>query len=119
LLPVLALAGAAVAWPAVSMPHAALIRASPAARAALAHAPARVELTFSERIEPAYSRVSVWDAAGHQVEHQPVTVGSDDPRVLSVALPPLGPGTYTVRYRVLSIDGHVVEGAFPFALRDR
>lgn len=115
----LALAAAIVAWPVVSTPHAALIRASPAARAALAHAPTRVELTFSERVEPAYSRASVWDAAGRQVEHQDVTVGPDDPRVLSVSLPPLAPGTYTVRYRVLSVDGHVVEGAFSFAVRQR
>jgi methionine-rich copper-binding protein CopC len=116
---VLALAAAALAWPAVSMPHAALIRASPAARAALAHAPTRVELTFSERVEPAYSRMSVWDAAGRQVEHQTVGVGPDDPRVLSLALPPLAPGTYTVRYRVLSVDSHVVEGTFPFTVRGR
>jgi hypothetical protein len=30
-------------------------------------------------------------------------------RSLSVGIPPLAPGTYTVRYRVLSVDGHVVE----------
>jgi copper resistance protein C len=119
LLPGLAMAAAAVAWPAVSMPHAALIRASPAVRASLAHAPTRAELTFSERVEPAYSRMSVWDAAGRQVEHPTVAVRPDDPRVLSVALPPLTPGTYTVRYRVLSVDGHVVEGAFPFVVRER
>ena len=34
---------------------------------------------------------------------------SQGPRVL--------PGTYTVRYRVLSVDGHVVVGAFTFTLR--
>jgi methionine-rich copper-binding protein CopC len=118
-LRVLALAAAAVVWPGVSLPHAALIRASPPARASLPHAPSRVELTFSERVEPAYSRASVWDTAGRQVEPQTATVGPDDPRVLSVALPPLAPGTYTVRYRVLSVDGHVVEGAFPFAVRER
>jgi methionine-rich copper-binding protein CopC len=39
--------------------------------------------------------------------------------MLSVSLPALSPGTYTVRYRVLSVDGHVVEGEFPFAVRGR
>jgi copper resistance protein C len=118
-LRVLALAAAAVAWPVVSMPHAALVRASPAARAALAHAPSRVELTFTERVEPAYTRLSVWDVAGRQVDLKNARVGPADARVVSVSLPPLAPGTYTVRYRVLSVDGHVVEDAFPFEVRAR
>jgi methionine-rich copper-binding protein CopC len=32
-------------------------------------------------------------------------------------LPPISPGTYTVRYRVLSVDGHVVEAAFSFTVK--
>jgi methionine-rich copper-binding protein CopC len=44
-------------------------------------------------------------------------VATDDPVRLSVGLRPLPAGTYTVRYRVLSVDGHVVEGEFPFTLR--
>jgi methionine-rich copper-binding protein CopC len=34
-----------------------------------------------------------------------------------VGLRRLTPGTYTVRFRVLSVDGHVVENEFPFTLR--
>jgi methionine-rich copper-binding protein CopC len=32
---------------------------------------------------------------------------------------PLAPGRYTVRYRVLSVDGHLVEAAFPFTVGTR
>jgi hypothetical protein len=46
-------------------------------------------------------------------------VGPDDAKRLSVTLPPLPPGAYTVRYRVLSVDGHVVDSSFSFTIRDR
>jgi len=36
---------------------------------------------------------------------------------LSVSLRPLAPRRYVVKYRVLSVDGHVVESEFSCALR--
>ncbi len=79
--------------------------------------PARVTLTFNERLEPAYARVSVWDAVGAQVDLKDGALERDNPKVLVVSLPPLAPGRYTVRYRVLSVDGHVVEASFLFTVR--
>jgi methionine-rich copper-binding protein CopC len=97
--------------------HASLVKASPARRGTLSQPPSRVELTFSERLEPAYASVSVWDAAGRQVDLSDAAVAREDTRRLAVSLPPLGAGTYTVRFRVLSVDGHVVESSFPFTVR--
>src|SRR5436305_14472825 len=37
-------------------------------------------------------------------------------RVLAIPLRKLGDGDYTVRWRVLSDDGHTVQGVFPFAV---
>jgi methionine-rich copper-binding protein CopC len=34
-------------------------------------------------------------------------------------LPPLKPGRYTVSFRVLSVDGHVVESRLSFTVKDR
>jgi methionine-rich copper-binding protein CopC len=76
-----------------------------------------VALWFSERLEPAFARMSVWSADGTQVDLEDGQVTLDEPKKLSVSLRPLSPGTYTVRYRVLSVDGHVVESAFTFTLR--
>ena len=39
------------------------------------------------------------------------------PKRLTVGVKPLGRGAYRVRFRVLSVDGHVVESEFPFTLR--
>jgi copper resistance protein C len=103
--------------PAPGWAHAVLVRSTPAIRAVLRRAPDRVALWFSERLEPAFARMSVWSADGTQVDLEDAQVTLDEPKKLSVSLRPLSPGTYTVRYRVLSVDGHVVESAFTFTLR--
>jgi methionine-rich copper-binding protein CopC len=111
LLATLALAPDAV------LAHAALVKSSPERRAAVIRPPTEVRLWFNERLEPAFSRLTVVDRDGRQVDAGDVRVGPDDPKRLSVGIPPLTPGAYTVRYRVLSVDGHIVEGEFSFTVR--
>ena len=108
---------ALISQPIASAAHAVLISSSPGARAMLSRAPTRVVLKFNERLEPAFSSLSVWSADGLQVDEQDVTVGPEDSRRLSVGLPRLEAGVYTVRFRVLSVDGHVVASSFPFTIR--
>jgi copper resistance protein C len=115
LLAVLALAGAHL--PAPVFAHSLLVRSQPGRGATVARAPARVQLWFSERLEPAYATLSVWSEAGAQVDAGDAAVDTDDPAVLSVSTPNLAPGYYTVRYRVLSVDGHVVESSFRFTVK--
>src|SRR5690242_6800288 len=55
-------------WPGTSWAHAYLVKSVPAAQAVVAHPPARAELWFNERLEPAYSRVSVLDGRGRHVD---------------------------------------------------
>jgi methionine-rich copper-binding protein CopC len=104
-------------WPAPASSHAYLVRSTPAARAVVTRAPERVQLWFNERLEPAYSRVSVWNRQGQRVDAGDVEVAPAEPTRLSVGVPPLPAATYTVKYRVLSVDGHVVESSFVFTLR--
>jgi methionine-rich copper-binding protein CopC len=103
--------------PTVALAHAVLVKSAPARRAVLNHPPARVELWFNERLEPAYSSLSVTDASGVGVDRGDVTIDVEDPRRLWVSLSALAPGRYTVRFRVLSVDGHVVESSFPFSVK--
>jgi copper resistance protein C len=105
--------------PQVAGAHAVMVKSSPARRAVVAVSPSRVELTFNERLEPAYSTLSVWGNEATPVDDGRVVVAPEDARRLSVGLPPLKHGKYAVKYRVLSVDGHVVEGTFPFEVRPR
>jgi len=99
--------------------HAYLVKSIPARRANLSQALARVQLWFNERIEGRFSHLAIWDAEGKQVDNGDLQVSPDDPKQLSVGVPSLLSGTYIVKYRVLSVDGHIVEGQFPFTLRRR
>jgi len=105
--------------PAAALAHAVLVKSVPAQRATLAESPPRVELWFNERLEPAYSKASVTTEAGVQVDLRDVAVSAEDPRRLSLSLPALVPGRYTVSFRVLSVDGHVVESKLTFTVKAR
>ena len=109
----------AAVHPPAAFAHAVLVKSAPARRAVVHVSPPRVELVFNERLEPAYSTVSVWSAANARMDDGKAIVGPDDSRRLSVALPALEAGAYTIRFRVLSVDGHIVEGAVPFEVRAR
>jgi methionine-rich copper-binding protein CopC len=113
----LAAALVALAAAAPAGAHAVLVRSTPGARATVGDVPDRVELWFSERLEPEFSTASVWNAAGARVDRQDARVDPGDPRRLSVGLPAVGPGRYAVRYRVLSVDGHIVDATFVFTIR--
>jgi methionine-rich copper-binding protein CopC len=63
--------------------HAVLVRSTPPGRATLAEKPDRVQLWFNERLEPAFSSVSVWSSAGTQVDAGDARVGPEDAKRLS------------------------------------
>ena len=103
--------------PAEGWSHAYLVRSAPAARTTVGRSPERIQLWFNERLEPAYSRLSVWRGDGQRVDAGDVQVASTEPTRLSVGVPALPAGTYTVKFRVLSVDGHVVEAEYVFTVR--
>lgn len=103
--------------PALAWAHAYLVKSSPARRAVLLKAPDRVQLWFNERLEPHFCLVSVWDRERNRVDLGDVQVGPEEPNMLSVGIPSLLPGTYIVKFRVLSVDGHIVESQFPFTVK--
>lgn len=102
---------AAPAWA-----HAQLVSADPAKDATLSKAPASVTLTFSERLNPDFTTIVVSDAGRRRI---PAATPAVDGGVGSVALGGrLGNGAYTVAYRVVSADGHTVQGSYPFTVAD-
>jgi len=97
--------------------HAQLIKAEPAQRASIANAPTRVALWFDEEIEGDYASLAVVDDSGKPVTEAKPAIPSDDPKAVVLALPALAPGKYTVKYRVLSVDGHVVQDSYDFTVQ--
>ena len=71
------LAGAAAP---AALGHALLVRSSPSSRATLHQPPERVSLWFNERLEAAYSTVSVWDAQDSQIDLRDAASQIERPR---------------------------------------
>jgi copper resistance protein C len=94
--------------------HAMLQHASPGAGAALRVAPKSVVLDLSEALEPAFSNVSVSDAAGQDVSAARVVVSGD---TMSIALKPLVPGAYKVTWHAVSVDTHRTQGSYTFTVK--
>lgn len=115
---VLVLFGLPFLAPATAWPHASLVKSDPPRRAVLSQGPARVQLWFDKRVEGAFSRLGVFDGEGRQVDLGDIRIGPDDPKKVSVGVPFLAPGTYTAKFRVLSVDGHITESQLSFFLRE-
>src|SRR2546428_12361051 len=92
--------------------HAVLDRAEPRVGSTVRTAPADVELWFTERLEPAFSRVQVVNEAGERVDRADGAGGPSDPRLLRTTLVPLAPRPDRVLRRGLSGDSPVTEGGF-------
>ena len=109
-------AAAALVLPAAAWAHAALLHTTPDASAEVNTPPPQVTLTYSEAVEPRFAIVSVTDAAGHAVTAAPPQRDAANPDTLDVPLRHLPEGWYLVYWRVISVDGHPVRGAFTFAV---
>lgn len=105
--------------PAAVSAHAYLVKSIPVRRAVLFKAPARLQLWFNERLEPRFSSLVVTDSNGARVDLGDVQVTAIDPKRLTVGIKALAAGVYTVDFRVLSVDGHVVKDQFHFTVRER
>jgi len=91
--------------------HAFLDHAEPRVGNKVASPPHEVTLWFTQKLEPAFSSVTVTNASGARVD-------SGKPRIsgnqMSVPLRASGAGTYHVNWHVLSVDTHTTEGNFTF-----
>jgi methionine-rich copper-binding protein CopC len=91
--------------------HAMLDHAEPRVGNKVSAAPHAVTLWFTQKLEPAFSNITVTNTKGERVDVGKTRVSGDQ---MSVGLRSAGPGTYRVNWRVLSVDTHRTEGSFTF-----
>ncbi|BFU90425.1 MAG: putative Copper transport protein CopC [Nitrospira sp.] len=97
--------------------HSMLVKAEPPRRAVLTKSPIQVRLWFNEKIEGDYASLVVVDARKQPITDLKPTLAPDDQKSIILPLPELPPGKYSVKFRVLSVDGHVVESSFDFTVK--
>jgi methionine-rich copper-binding protein CopC len=95
----------------VANAHATLDHAEPRVGNKVAAPPPQVTLWFTQKLESAFSTVTVTNAAGQRVDTGKARVSGSQ---MSVSLRPGGAGTYHVNWHVLSTDTHTTEGNFTF-----
>ena len=106
----------ALAFPAAASAHARLVGSKPADGAVLATAPGDVKLLFDDEIRPAGGDLVI-DSRGRSVLAGPAHRLAGNDRALVLPLrPALARGAYTVRWRVVSSDGHLLTGVLAFAV---
>jgi copper resistance protein C len=92
--------------------HAVLLDGSPAANQLVNGQSVAVTLHFNSRIDTARSRLSLMGPDGRErilvIEEQP------SPNTLVAKPEHLNPGSYILRWQVLSEDGHITRGEVPF-----
>jgi copper resistance protein C len=108
---ILTFCAAAFGLPTAASAHAFLDHASPLVGSTVQTAPREVSLSYTQDLEPAFSSVQVTDANGARVDQGKPQIGGNTMRI---GLKSIGPGTYRVRWRVLSVDTHTTEGNFSF-----
>ena len=91
--------------------HAFLDHAEPRVGNTVATAPREVTLWFTQKLEPAFSSITVTNSAGQRVDTGKTRVSGNQ---MSVSLRSGGAGTYRVNWHVLSVDTHTTDGSFTF-----
>jgi methionine-rich copper-binding protein CopC len=94
--------------------HAFLDHAEPRVGSTVPTAPRELVLSYTQNLEPAFSSVEVTDANGARVDLGKPKISAGTMRV---GLKQLAPGSYKVRWKVLSVDTHTTEGSFTFHVK--
>ncbi len=91
--------------------HAVLRRTSPTDGSTVASVPSQVVLTFDEQVLPLGTAVEIIGPDGDVATGPPRLVGATVSETIRAGAPA---GSFTVRWRVTSDDGHPVSGSFTF-----
>ena len=102
--------------PTAALSHAFLNEAAPLVGGTVPASPKEIRLTFTEAIEPRFSGVDLLTGDGRTIASGPAVVDAQNDKQLVLALPPLAPGRYRVRWHVVSVDTHRTEGEFSFTV---
>ncbi len=101
--------------PQVLLAHAVLVKSTPTANATLPAGTTDIALEFNSRVDGTRSQIYLSTANGSPkplpLDKQPA------PDTLASHVSGLESGTYTLEWRVLSVDGHITRGRIPFQVK--
>jgi methionine-rich copper-binding protein CopC len=101
----------------VAQAHAILVKSQPAKDETVTEAPKQIDLWFNDPVRSEYKALAVIDSEGKRVDNHDVEQGLTNGANIYATVQNLVAGTYTVRYRVVSEDTHIVTGKFQFTVK--
>ncbi|KWF26787.1 copper resistance protein CopC [Burkholderia diffusa] len=113
----LAVASAVAFAPIAALAHGKLESATPASGSTVDVAPDALRLTFNEDLESTFSSVKIADATGALMTKEKAKIDASNPRVMTLAVPKLASGAYTVQWAVMTADAHKTKGTYTFKVK--
>lgn len=108
---------ATLLMPVSSYAHAIMVRSLPSKDAVLTESPKQIDIWFNDKVGSEYKALAVINSKGKRVDNKDLQQEILDPSHIYATVPVLPPDIYTVRYRVVSIDTHIVTGKFQFTIK--
>jgi len=106
-------------FPSISSAHAYIKKSTPLENETVEKAPTEVTIKFDESIQPAFNSIKVFDSEGNRVDKNNGQIDPKQPSILKSGLKKdLPNGSYRIKWKVVSSDGHPVEGVIPFQVGD-
>jgi copper resistance protein C len=97
--------------------HAFLDHAVPGVRMTVSGPVREIRIWYTQGVVTAFSAVTVTSSTGSAIPaSRPVTASADQQTIVVHLGRALGPGTYTVNWRALSVDTHTTTGSFHFTV---
>jgi methionine-rich copper-binding protein CopC len=94
--------------------HAFLDHADPKVGSTIGESPSQVTVWMTENLEPAFSKLQIYDAKGTEVDNRDTKVNGN---IMKASLPKLAPGKYRVSWQVVAVDTHRTSGTFDFTIQ--
>ncbi|MEI6984758.1 MAG: copper resistance CopC family protein [Rhodospirillaceae bacterium] len=95
--------------------HAVIVSAAPAAGTVVIGPDVDIALHFNSRLDHKRSRLNLTGANGVPVPLL-IIAPAIDPTTITSRGNGLGPGTYSLHWQVLAVDGHMTRGVIPFTV---
>lgn len=105
--------------PTFTFAHANVVKSTPAEKEVLNTVPSVVSVEFGEAIEPSnITSLIVTDEQGNRVDLENTSIDPENPKLLTVGVKKDIPnGIYSIQWKVLSEDGHPIQGVIPFGIK--
>jgi copper transport protein len=101
--------------PAIAFSHVGVVESSPPVDGVITTSPEKITVNFGGSIEPAFSKIEVFDPNGDKVSTK-CRFLEEDSVIESDLQENLAPGVYKVKWKVMSLDGHTLKGEFNFTI---